>query len=206
MTTIKRFEDLQVGDMLQGASDEPVEVLRAYDAHTPERMFEITLADGRSERAGGTHLWYVILDEDWLMLPLRKKEMKNCVKSMESGARSLLNELAMSDSPVEFSYGGLLSAFGIKHYSRSDDQIARVLESIGPIVEETHETRDLLTDEIAESQLVPIYDASLAARQILSLAGDRYWKRHSKSLPGRVVDTVELVDLMETNEVEIPVL
>lgn len=206
MATVKKFEDLAEGDVLQGADGESVEVLRAYDAHTPERMFKIELSDGRSERAGGTHLWYVILDEDWLMLPLRKKAMKSCVKSMSAGPRNLLSELALTDDTVEFAYGGLLSALGVTHGSEFDNQIVRVLEAIGPIVEETHETRDLLTDEIAESQLVPIYDAALAARQILSLAGDKHWRRDAPALVGRIVDTVELMDLAATNEVEIPTL
>ena len=110
MATVKRFEDLKPGDELQGVDGKPVEILRAYDVHTPERMFEITLADGRSERAGGTHLWYIILDEDWQMLPLRKKALRGLIKRMPNGPKKLLNELAESDAPIEFSYSGLLEA------------------------------------------------------------------------------------------------
>lgn len=204
MAIIKKFEDLEPGDKLQGVDNEPVEILQAYDVHTPERMFEITLSDGRSERAGGTHLWYVILEEDWQLLPLRKKSMRSFVRKMNAGTKRLLNELALSEIPVEFSYSGLLSALGIPQESEYSDQVGRVLESIGPIVEETHESRDLLTDELADSQLVPIYDSALAARQILSLSGAREWKKKSPALAGRVVDTVELVSLAETDEIEIP--
>lgn len=204
MTTVKRFEDLKPGDELQGVDGKPVEILRAYDVHTPERMFEITLDDGRSERAGGTHLWYIILDEDWQMLPLRKKALRSFVKKMSLGPKRLLNELAESDEPVEFSYSGLLEALVISSESEFAEQVGRVLESIGPIVEETHESRDLLTDELAGSMLVPIYDSALASRQILSLSGHKRWRKASPALPGRVVDTVELVELSAINEVEIP--
>lgn len=67
-----------------------------------------------------------------------------------------------------------------------------------------HKTIDLLTDELAGSMTVPIYDSALASRQILSLSGHRKWKKASPALPGRVVDTVELVELSAINEIEIP--
>lgn len=206
MTRTKTFGELVPGDVLQGPDGTAITTTRVYDEHLPKRMFELTLDDGRTVQAGDTHLWYVVLEDDWALLAGRKKAVRKGIKKLPASMKSLLNELARADGIVELSYSGLLNSLGVDHESEFGGQIERVLEAIGPIVEETHESRDLLSDELVDTGMVAIYDASMAARQLLSLSGDRYWKKKSPALPGRVVDTLELLRLSETEEVHLPTI
>lgn len=205
MATIKTFGELKEGDVLPGADGSEVAITKAYDVHTPERMFELTLSDGRTTQAGGTHLWYIVLDEDWGMLSQRKSEVRKTVNRLPNGVYALLEEMAHHDV-IEESYSGLLEVLQTTHDEDFGLQIGRVLESIGPIVEETHELRDLLDDSTVQEQVVPYYNAALASAQILSLAGKKPWKKTHPALPGRVVTTEELVELSQTNEIDIPAI
>mgnify|MGYP000902049590 CR=1 FL=1 len=206
MPKIKTFEDLERGDILEGVNGEPVEVTWVHPRHTPDRMFELVLEDGRTVQAGGTHLWYVITDEDWSMMSQRRATLRSGFRRLSKAMQGLLQELAISEEHLESSFSDFLTMLLVDYDSDFGRGIERVFESLGPIVEENYELRDLMTDEIVDARTVPVYDATLAAQQILSFAKKDKWHRRVEPLAGSVITSEQLVELASYNDVEIPAL
>lgn len=206
MPKIKTFETLEEGDLLEGDDRSPVEITKIHPRHVPDRMFELVLEDGRTVKAGGTHLWYVITDEDWLMLNQRKSSLRAGFKKLPEAMQDLLKVLASHEEHLESSFGDFLEILSIEHDSDFGRSIERVFESLGPIVEENHELRDLMTDEIVDVRTVPVYDSTLVAQQILSFAKKDKWHRRVSPLVGSVVTSEQLFALASYNDVEIPAL
>lgn len=120
--------------------------------------------------------------------------------------QGLLQELAISEEHLESSFSDFLTMLLVDYDSDFGRGIERVFESLGPIVEENYELRDLMTDEIVDARTVPVYDATLAAQQILSFAKKDKWHRRVEPLAGSVITSEQLVELASYNDVEIPAL
>lgn len=206
MPKIKTFETLERGDLLEGANGDSVEITKVYPRHVPDRMFELVLEDGRSVQAGGTHLWYVITDEDWSMMSQRKSILRAGVKKLPKAMQGLLSELASNEEHLESSFNDFLEILLVDHDSDFGRAIERVFESLGPIVEEKHELRDLMTDEVIEERTIPVYDSTLVSQQILSFAKKEKWHRRVDPLVGSVVTSEQLIELANYNDIEIPAL
>ena len=65
-TKVVKFGDLKPGDKLVGSDGEITEVVKVYDKHIPEKMYEIEMEDGEVIQASGNHLWYCETNSDEL--------------------------------------------------------------------------------------------------------------------------------------------
>lgn len=201
MDELKNFGDLQPGDQLIGSDGQPVTVIRAYDEHIPEAMWEIELEDGSLIKASGNHLWYCETRLDWELHALRKKTAKKLLKNATPQAIALLEESASKENPVEtrlVDMVTLLQAAGNQEYVNT---IERVADAIGHVSENTMVFEDL-NGEGGEEESIRTYDARLFAQQLLKLTGKRKYK-HYRLIVGSVMTTDAMMELGET--VEIPV-
>lgn len=196
---VKRFGDLEEGDILVGADGQPVPVLKAYEHHTPERMYEIEV-EGRDEpiRASGNHLWYIESAVDLATHKARLREAKKLLKNASPKLLDGLHDIAMLDEVYEITLMELVEVLDfIEPYEARYNFARRVVSSIGHIAEETKTYQDLSTGEEVTAPMDKIYDGTLAARQILGLTGLRKYKKY-KVIPGRVVTTDELALFYDT--------
>ena len=201
MDELKNFGDLQPGDQLIGSDGQPVTVVRAYDEHIPESMWEIELEDGSLIKASGNHLWYCETRLDWELHALRKKTAKKLLKNVTPQAIALLEESAAKENPVEtrlVDMVTLLQAAGNQEYVNA---IERVADAIGHVSENTMVFEDL-NGEGDEEESIRTYDARLFAQQLLKLTGKRKYKRY-RLIVGSIMTTDAMMELGET--VEIPV-
>lgn len=201
MDELKNFGDLQPGDQLIGSDGQPVTVVRAYDEHIPENMWEIELEDGSLIKASGNHLWYCETRLDWELHALRKRTAKKLLKNATPQAIALLEESAAKENPVEtrlVDMVTLLQAAGNQEYVNT---IERVADAIGHVSENTMVFEDL-NGEGGEEESIRTYDARLFAQQLLKLTGKRKYK-HYRLIVGSVMTTDAMMELGET--VEIPV-
>lgn len=201
MDELKNFGDLQPGDQLIGSDGQPVTVVRAYDEHIPENMWEIELEDGSLIKASGNHLWYCETRLDWELHALRKRTAKKLLKNATPQAIALLEESAAKENPVEtrlVDMVTLLQAAGNQEYVNT---IERVADAIGHVSENTMVFEDL-NGEGGEEESIRTYDARLFAQQLLKLTGKRNY-RHYRLIVGSVMTTDAMMELGET--VEIPV-
>lgn len=201
MDELKNFGDLQPGDQLIGSDGQPVTVVRAYDEHIPENMWEIELEDGSLIKASGNHLWYCETRLDWELHALRKRIAKKLLKNATPQAIALLEESAAKENPVEtrlVDMVTLLQAAGNQEYVNT---IERVADAIGHVSENTMVFEDL-NGEGGEEESIRTYDARLFAQQLLKLTGKRKYK-HYRLIVGSVMTTDAMMELGET--VEIPV-
>lgn len=201
MDELKNFGDLQPGDQLIGSDGQPVTVVRAYDEHIPEAMWEIELEDGSLIKASGNHLWYCETRLDWELHALRKRTAKKLLRNATPQAIALLEESAAKEKPVEtrlVDMVTLLQAAGNQEYVNT---IERVADAIGHVSENTMVFEDL-NGEGGEEESIRTYDARLFAQQLLKLTGKRKYK-HYRLIVGSVMTTDAMMELGET--VEIPV-
>lgn len=203
---VKKFGDLKPGDVIRGSDGREVVVTRAYDAHMPERMFEIELENGSTIKASGNHLWYVETSFDHAYHRERRREARVALKKLltEEMLNNLIN-IAESENDIE------TSLMDVNNLLEADDKriinyiLERVVESIGHISENSSEMEDLLTGERIVSPVNDVrhYDAKLIAQQVLSLTGKRKYVKKYPLVVGKVVTTL---DLLEMDDVDIPVL
>lgn len=201
MDELKNFGDLQPGDQLIGSDGQPVTVVRAYDEHIPESMWEIELEDGSLIKASGNHLWYCETRLDWELHSLRKRTAKKLLKNATPQAIALLEESAAKENPVEtrlVDMVTLLQAAGNQEYVNA---IERVADAIGHVSENTMVFEDL-NGEGDEEESIRTYDARLFAQQLLKLTGKRKYK-HYRLIVGSIMTTDAMMELGET--IEIPV-
>ena len=182
------FGELVEGDVILGPDGSPVAVTRAYDPHLPERMYELELEDGTTIQASGSHLWYVEPASDLLAHGLRLKEARRLLKPKDWREEALT--VAEAEEPYEIALSDLMNFFDFIKDERSRYfLLVRVLESLGPIVEEEVIREDYLTGELVDSAVEKVYDARRVFQQLLSLTGDRTYRRRWPVVVGRVVTT-----------------
>lgn len=201
MDELKNFGDLQPGDQLIGSDGQPVTVVRAYDEHIPETMWEIELEDGSLIKASGNHLWYCETRLDWELHSLRKKTAKKLLKNVTPQAIALLEESASKENPVETRLVDMVTLLQAASNQEYVNVITRVADAIGHVSENTMVFEDL-NGEGDEEESIRTYDARVFAQQLLKLTGKRKYK-HYRLIVGSIMTTDAMMELGET--VEIPV-
>lgn len=200
-TTVTTFGELEEGDWILGPDGKPVQVIKAYDPHVPERMYEIEFEDGTVIQASGNHLWYIEPESDVLSHHSRLIKARSLLSSKEW--RKEAEFVAASSTPYEIGTDDLLNFFD---FIVDEDEryffVKRLTDSIGPFAEETITLRDNLTGEESEEPTEIVFDARRVFQQALALAGDRKAKRRWPVIVGRVVTTDTLFS--HYPEVDIP--
>lgn len=201
---IKDFGDLEPGDLILGSDGKPVEVLKVYEEHLPETMWEIEVEDGSTMKVSGNHLWYVETNHDYSLHSERRRIGRKHFGKLSKEKIGLLERLAYSEDEVETSLIDmvvLLQAVGSREATRA---VERVAESIGHIAENAEEFEDIETGETFKDTTVRTYDARLFAQQVLSLSGLKKYKKNWPLVSGKVVTTLDLIELGD--DVEIPLM
>lgn len=204
--TVKKFGDLREGDVIQGADGQPVTVTAAYDAHIPERMFEIELEDGRTIKASGNHLWYVETKYDLAYHRERRRNAKKVLgKALTKEMLDNLVGIAESEDDIETSLMDVMNLLEGWDNRPVFYVVERVVESIGHVSENSKQVRDLMTGEtyVDATNTVRHYDARRIAQQILSLTGQRKYVKKYPLVVGKVVMTT---DLLNMSDADIPVI
>ncbi len=197
---LKRFGDLQPGDVLVG-SGEPVTVVKAYEEHIPETMWEIEIDDGTIVKASGNHLWYCESRLDWELHSLRKKDGKRLLKDVTPQALALLEETATKEESVETRLIDMVILLQAVRNQELLNAVERVADSIGHVAENSMSFEDI-SGEGEEEEHIRSYDAKLFAQQLLSLTGKRKYKKY-KLIVGSIMTTDAMMELGEI--VELPV-
>ena len=205
-TILKRFGDLEVGDVVRAPNGKETELTQAYDEHTPETMYEVETGSGDTVLASGNHLWYV---ETSLDLSLHHDRRKNGKKFFGNLSEEVIAELLKvaeyeSDEEIETSLIDIITLLGVTGDREATSTIVRVAESIGPIAENNTKNVDLYLDEEIFTTTVRGYDAKRFTQQILSLTGKRAYKKRWPLLVGRVVTTEQMVELSKHFDVNLP--
>lgn len=203
---IKRFGDLQVGDEVPSPGDEWQKVAQAYAEHMPDSMYEIE-ANGTTMRVSGNHLFYVETDLDRQMHANRvKSAAKTLQKHLSAEGVAKFWEIATDDSgyEIEMLLSDIVNLARAKGNTAVESILARVAESIGPISEISIVHEDLETGVQGKSGMVCGYDGKRFTQQVLSLRGERKARRQWPVIVGRVVTTIEMLELMEDFNVHIP--
>lgn len=203
---LKRFGDLQVGDVILGADNQEVEIVEVYDSHIPEKMYEIELENGKTVKASGNHLWYVETNIDYSYHRERRRIGKKHFGKLSKEILENLYSIAHTEDEIET---GLIDVVALCEIDDNNyeaiSSLERIAVSIGHVAESSRTYEDFMSGEqVDDPTMVVSYDAKRFAQQILSLTGDR---RHRKTWPliaGRVMTTDQIVEFGGT--VEIPVL
>lgn len=198
---MKKFGELEPGDMLIGSTGEPVTVTKVYDEHLPESMWEIELEDGSLIKASGNHLWYCETKLDWELHDLRKSTAKRVLKSITPQALALLEESAEKTEPVETRLVDMVTLLQAAASQEFLNVIERVADSIGHVSENSIVFQDL-AGEGEEEEAIRTYDARIFAQQILRLTGKRKYRKY-KLIVGSVMTTDAMMEISDS--VEIPV-
>ena len=199
--TVKEFGELQVGDFVVGSDGKPVEVLRVYDEHIPETMWELEMEDGTLISASGNHLWYCETSLDWELHRSRKIVGKKLWRTLTKETRALLEETATKDESVETRLIDMVTLLRVSDNREFFQAVERIADAIGHVAEETSTYEDFLWDE-SEEELIRTYDARLFAQQLLALSGERRYSHH-KLIVGSVMTTDAMMSMGDS--VEIPV-
>lgn len=199
--TIKRFDELEPGDIIQGTNDKLVSVVTAYDEHIPETMWEIEIDDGSFIKASGNHLWYCETQIDRELHHLRKKGGKRLLKDLTPQALNLLEESASKEEIVETRLIDMIVLTQASSNPELTRAIVRIADSIGHIAENTFTEKDLL-EEGDQEDTIRSYDARLFAQQILALTGQRKYRKYHL-IVGSIMTTDQMIELGDM--VDIPV-
>lgn len=199
---IVSFGDIVEGDIIEGTQG-LVRVSNPHDKHIPERMFEIAFNNGTNIKASGNHLWYVETIFDISLHKQRRREGKKFLKKLNSEQIKTLIDVANSPDEVETSLIDMIVLTNAKNDKNGTNIIVRIAESIGHIAENTTTYSDYLTgeDTEVEKETIRTYDARLFSQQVLSLKGDRKYRKKWPLIIGRVIPTTELVPLSELLEI-----
>lgn len=204
--TVKKFGDLVPGDVIRGSNGQETMVTAAYDHHIPERMFEIELEDGTSVKASGNHLWYVETKFDYAYHRERRREAKKILKqALNTEMLENLVGIAESEEDIETSLMDMTNLLEAWEKRPIIYILERILESIGHVSENKGEYQDISTGETYVNPVGDVrhYDAKLFAQQILSLTGKREFVKKYPLVVGKVITTLDLLDLPDA---DIPVL
>lgn len=207
-TSIKKFGDLEVGDTILGADNQDVEVVRVYDEHIPERMFEIEMDNGEIIKASGNHLWYVETDFDLSFHRERKRLGKKHFGKLKQEIIDNLVGISESEDDIET---GLMDVVNLCEVEMNNYEainvLERIAESIGHIAENSSHYEDFLTGNIVEEAPktnVRSYDAKLFVKQILSITGKRKFVKKYPLIVGRIMTTEQMLEYGDG--LDIPVL
>lgn len=188
-STLKNFGELEEGDRILGPDGQPVTVTRAYDAHVPQRMYELELEDGTVVQASGNHLWYIEPSEDRLAHSDRLKRARRLLKGHKDWHEEALF-VATAQEPYEIGLEDLMNFFDfIEDYNERYYLLLRVAESIGHVAEEETSYQDFFTGEQTNPSFEKVYDARRFYQQLLSLTGERKYRKRWPVILGRVVTT-----------------
>ena len=204
-TILKRFGDLEPGDVVKDANGE-VTVLEAYDEHIPETMYEIETDSGASVKASGNHLWYI---ETSLDINLHSERRRTGAKLFKKLPKKVIDELLeiaeySGEEELETALIDMIALLDVEDNKEAVASLIRIAESIGPISENNIKMRDLYVNEDTIVNTVRNYDAKRFAQQILSLTGNKKFRKQWSLVVGRVVTTERMLELSENFEVYIP--
>lgn len=199
---IKSFGEIQEGDHIVGSDGLPVEVVKVYEKHYPEKMYEIELENGEVVKVSGNHLWYIETNNHLSMFHSRVKNARKFLKKRltEENVERLL-EVANSDEMIETALIDMVAAIDSVNVPEGERIIARIASSLGKVSDNNEILKDYETGEIINENNVPFYDAKLFCQQILALYNNKYAKCW-KIVKGEVVTTEDL--LAYYSEVNLP--
>lgn len=202
--TIKRFGDLVEGDVVRGANGQEVVITKAYAEHIPDKMYEIELEDGTIIKASGNHLWYIETDMDYALHRKRRQDGKRLLKNLSKDALDLLIESAGYEVTTETALMDMVTLADAEENRETIQALVRIAESIGHVAENNTSFEDMDTGESVDSTTLRTYDAKIFSQQILSLAGNKSYKKRWPLIVGRVVTTEEMVNFY--SDADIPVM
>lgn len=205
--SIKKFGDVEVGDIILGTDGKPTQVVAAYDSHIPEKMYEIEDEDGNIIKASGNHLWYIETSNDYALHRQRRKIGKKILKNLTQKQIDELVKIAETqDSIIETSLIDMFTLLNGKDNTQLLGVLSRIAESLGPIAEENVVYQDYLTHEEIDdlSENIRHYDAVLFAQQILVLTGKKPFIKNWTLIIGQVITTENMVDIV--GDMHIPVV
>lgn len=197
--------EVQVGDRVLGPDGSYSRVARVHDIHLPESMFRLTFEGKEGAKvieASGNHLWYCETSLDRSLHRKRLKEGVKIFKDLTEEQKSDLFEIVLSEHPqLDVSLSDMIDLLGARELPARWQALVRIAESLGPVVEETTQVRDLYDDKVEEESTERLYDAKLFAKQVLGFTS-RALRKKWPLIVGRVVTTEELALL--ALEVAIP--
>lgn len=189
MPDIKRFGDLQKGDIIAGPDGGKVTVTETYDEHIPDYSYDVELDDKNRTvlNVSGSHLWYVETDLHIEQHRRRVKDAKRILKHISADAIDCLEYMASIEDQRETSVQELVEILGDS--TEIKELVFRVARSVGPIVEQNTTLVDENGNQIG-TEKERLYDGPLMAQQILALYNKRKYKW--KVIIGEVMDTHRL--------------
>ena len=207
-----RFEEvtlgeLREGDKIPGPNGELVTVVKGYDHHIPEKMYEIENDNGDTLKVSGNHLMYVESSIDTSYHPTRVKNDKKTLKKYDnnkmSDIRDYVNTHQTGDHDV--SLHEVVSFMDAQNDQAVINVLQRIAASIGPVAEDNYSVRDLYDDEVVQdNNSIQKYDKREFFQQILALSPR---DKKDKSIPvivGRVITADQMFEEMEYSEISIP--
>lgn len=190
---IKNFGDLQEGDVIESVGGQPVTVLKAYDVHVPERMFEIESEDGQILQLSGNHLMYVELQTDKELHKQRVREFKKLFKFSDEKVE-FLKGMAESDKEIDTTLHDYIKLCEART-PQQINAIVRVAESVGHIAEDNYTYQDMSDENVVmDGPTVKVYDARRMSQQVLALSNRKFAKQY-KIIVGRVMQMQDVAEL-----------
>lgn len=200
MYEIKRFGDLEEGDVLLGTADH-TRVRTAFDPHLPEDMYELENEKGESIKVSGNHLWYIETEVDLSCHGVRLREGRAAFKGLLPETVALLEEMAddsVVDLEVEATMAEMFTAAecdGLTPENRAN-ALYRIGEAIGPITETIADSEEVGLG----TRKIPGYNGVVFAQQILALMKPRKYKQWPV-IVGRVITTRELAEYVDSGSI-----
>lgn len=213
-TEIVQFGDIKPGDYLLDENDEPVEVKTVTERHLPSRMFEVGDGQGNTIKVSGNHMWYIVTDNDRETHVHRIEETKQAISPLIKGKHnsivknrliSFAENFYKKDFPVEIPVLDMTALlFDKNDIDVKDPKVAqvfycvqRIADSVGIVSEQKTTLQDLAYVDESEDFKENFYDARLLSQQILAIAGERKWKKKYPIRVGKVVTTIDMLELMD---------
>jgi hom_end-associated hint len=197
-TEIVRFGDLQPGDKVFTPDGTPV-MIETFDAHMPERMFEIEFDDGTVLNVSGNHLWYVEHDADVQDFSRRRRLSRRVLrKVLSEDTVAALEVLAGEPQENVMSLADFLDLLTVSPSDQLVSVVARIAESVGVVEEHTFTMRDFETEADGGSTMIEMYSSARLAQQTLLLYNRRkYQPEYGIIYKGKVVKTTQLVHMYD---------
>lgn len=200
---IKRFDELQVGDVICG-DDGDTTVVKVGDIHQFETTYcmEVTQDDGSVDSMvlSGDHLLYVVSELDLATHKERVKKARKLLRKLPKSTVQTLKDLATVDEgEVEHEtsladFVSLLSDDGGLPVKETTQMLLRVVQSLGHLSENKAVGVDPTGTVVHGYNVIRLYSAKAMARQLLSML-ER--KSPYQTLIGRVMTAEEAAKLIE---------
>lgn len=193
--------DLEEGDWVLDENKMPQPILHLFPVHTPEEQYKVELADGSYGYFGGTHLFKYVTELDRHMFHSRLKQSRRALRQLsEKSVRALefmaedeasrflpctAHKIFMEIAPHTWPTLPWDGSGDTEGVIALRDTINRVLEAIGPIVEDTIQYKDYMAkfnpkdidsqdnDFEMSVEVVKRYNTKIAAQQLLLLLNPR---------------------------------